>query len=164
LLQGGTELLTEALTRKLKGAERRVAFAADQSSGVVTSELTEALREIKAIIDAVQPENPSADKSDAVLFFDDEEIMRKIGTQILEKQGYRVLTACYGIEALEVYRHSSDSIMCVILDLVMHRMDGMLRSLALSLQPGTERKGSENDLEDLNCRDFSESLSVPVLC
>jgi len=125
LLPGGTELLTEVLIRKLKGAERRVAFAASQSSGVIASELTEALREIKAVIDTVQPEDSSTDKTDAVLFVDDEEIIRKIGTLILEKQGYSVLTACDGIEAIEVYQQSSYSIRCVVLDLVMPRMDGM---------------------------------------
>jgi len=118
-------LLTEVFIRKLKGVERRVAFAAGQSSGVIASELSEALKEIKAVMDAVQPEDASTDKADAVLFVDDEEIIRRIGTQILEKQGYRVLTACDGIEALEVYRKRGDTVKCVILDLVMPRMDGM---------------------------------------
>ncbi|MCD6588473.1 MAG: response regulator [Candidatus Fermentibacteraceae bacterium] len=118
-------MLTEVLIRKLKGVERRVAFAVGQSSGVIASELTEALKEIKAVLDAVQPDTVSTDEGDAVMFVDDEEIIRRIGTQILEKQGYRVLIACDGIEALEVYRQNSDSIICVILDLVMPRMDGM---------------------------------------
>ena len=118
-------MLAEVFVRKLKDARNRVDFAASHSSSVIASELTEALKEIDEVINSVRRENVSADEANTVLFVDDEEIIRKIGTQILEKQGFRVLTACDGIEALEIYHKSSDTIKCVILDLVMPRMDGM---------------------------------------
>lgn len=59
-----------------------------------------------------------------ILLVDDEEIIRKVGTGMLEKLGFQVLTAQDGQEALSVYRGSKDEIACVILDLTMPVMDG----------------------------------------
>jgi DNA-binding NtrC family response regulator len=55
---------------------------------------------------------------------DDEEAMRHFGKDILEAQGYTVLTAADGVEALEVYRERFRDIHLVILDLIMPRLDG----------------------------------------
>jgi len=59
-----------------------------------------------------------------ILLVDDEEIIRKVGTGMLEKLGFQVLTAQDGQEALSVYRGSKDEIACIILDLTMPVMDG----------------------------------------
>ncbi|WP_051283774.1 transporter substrate-binding domain-containing protein [Desulforegula conservatrix] len=59
-----------------------------------------------------------------ILLVDDEEIIRKVGTGMLEKLGFQVLTAQDGQEALSVYRRSRDEIACIILDLTMPVMDG----------------------------------------
>ena len=59
-----------------------------------------------------------------ILVVDDEAMVRDLATEILERQGFTVLTAADGREALEVYRAHTDEIACVLLDLTMPHMDG----------------------------------------
>jgi PAS domain S-box-containing protein len=59
-----------------------------------------------------------------ILVVDDEETMQMLARDLLEEQGYRVLTAGDGVEALAMYREQWKDISLVILDLVMPRMDG----------------------------------------
>lgn len=59
-----------------------------------------------------------------VLLVDDEEIMQELGRELLEDNGYSVLIAKDGIEAVELYRQRGREIALVILDFVMPRMDG----------------------------------------
>jgi len=58
-----------------------------------------------------------------VLLVDDEETVRGIGREMLQVFGFKVVTACDGRDALEVYRDNPD-ITLVILDLTMPHMDG----------------------------------------
>lgn len=59
-----------------------------------------------------------------VLLVDDEQSMRELGMELLEEEGYKVLTAGDGEEALNIYRQQANEIQLVILDLVMPKMDG----------------------------------------
>jgi PAS domain S-box-containing protein len=59
-----------------------------------------------------------------VLLVDDEETVRTVGSQMLEKLGFHVLAARDGIEAIQIFRLRSQDIACVILDLTMPRMGG----------------------------------------
>ena len=59
-----------------------------------------------------------------VLLVDDEEMIRIIGTEMLEKLGFKVITADDGREAIEVFKSIND-IAFVILDLTMSNMDGV---------------------------------------
>lgn len=58
-----------------------------------------------------------------VLLVDDEETVRKIGSEMLTELGFTVITANEGTKALEIYRSTPD-IDLVILDLTMPHMDG----------------------------------------
>lgn len=62
--------------------------------------------------------------SETILLADDEEFVRDLGQRLLTAQGYKVLTASNGKEALEVYRSRNDEISLVILDLVMPEIGG----------------------------------------
>ncbi|HUU81292.1 MAG TPA: PAS domain S-box protein [Acidobacteriota bacterium] len=62
--------------------------------------------------------------SETVLLVDDEDIVIDIGTQMLEKIGYKVLSAKSGEEAARVYRQNVDTIDLVILDMFMPDMSG----------------------------------------
>jgi len=59
-----------------------------------------------------------------VLLVDDEPGVRRVGEEMLEVLGFRVLTAADGVEAVHVFRQHADAIACVILDLTMPRMNG----------------------------------------
>jgi len=73
---------------------------------------------------ALLPSSQAWQGSGTVLLVDDEETIRALGQEMLTVFGYRVLTACDGRDALEVYRRNRDEIVCVILDLTMPHMDG----------------------------------------
>lgn len=69
-----------------------------------------------------QPAKPSV--KGVILVVDDEEIIRKVAKTALEIQGYEVLLAVNGQEAVKVFRDMADSISLIILDLTMPVMGG----------------------------------------
>lgn len=61
---------------------------------------------------------------ETVLLVDDEDLIRDLGSRILTRAGYTVLTASNGREALEVFRNEGNRISLVLLDLIMPVMGG----------------------------------------
>ena len=83
---------------------------------------------------------PSPDGSDArtILVVDDEPMVREFAHRLLESEGYTVLEAASGDEALRTLRERMTEIRGVLLDLSMPGMDGTdllssLRSFAPAL-------------------------------
>ncbi len=62
---------------------------------------------------------------DTILLVDDEDGVRTVGRQALERAGYTVLTADDGRRAIDLYRMHANDIRLVVLDLVMPAMDGV---------------------------------------
>jgi two-component system, cell cycle sensor histidine kinase and response regulator CckA len=62
--------------------------------------------------------------SETILLVDDEEFIRDLGSRILTKAGYTVITASNGKEALKVYGQQGSDIDLVLLDLMMPEMGG----------------------------------------
>ncbi len=62
------------------------------------------------------------DEKKAVLFVDDEEMVLKVGSLMLQKLGYSVLTASKGQEAIEILKENK--VAFVILDMRMPGMNG----------------------------------------
>jgi len=80
---------------------------------------------------------PKAAGDGAVLMVDDEPSIRKTVAHALERQGFTVLVAQDGIEAVEVFRLHRNEISCVLCDLTMPRMNGWETLTALrKLAPG----------------------------
>ena len=67
---------------------------------------------------------PVQANSSTVLLVDDEEMIRVLGRTILETNGYRVLEATDGQEAVETFAARGDEIDLVILDVTMPRLSG----------------------------------------
>ncbi len=63
--------------------------------------------------------------SGTVLLADDEQMVRDLAQRMLERLGFRVLTASDGKQALQVFQANADEIVCALLDLTMPRMDGV---------------------------------------
>jgi len=63
--------------------------------------------------------------TETILLVDDEEILRELARQILEKFGYKVIPASDGETGLEIYRSEQSRINLVILDLIMPGMGGV---------------------------------------
>jgi PAS domain S-box-containing protein len=59
-----------------------------------------------------------------ILLVDDEAAIREIATRILESNGYRVISADNGKDALSLYESQHDSLSLVISDMMMPVMDG----------------------------------------
>jgi two-component system, cell cycle sensor histidine kinase and response regulator CckA len=59
-----------------------------------------------------------------VLLVEDEEVVRNFAARALKRQGYKVLEAASGIEALEVMDKNKGKIDIVVSDVVMPEMDG----------------------------------------
>ena len=62
--------------------------------------------------------------TETILLVDDEEIIIKVGKEVLEALGYTVITASGGREAIEIYGRMKDEIGLVILDMIMPDMEG----------------------------------------
>jgi PAS domain S-box-containing protein len=60
-----------------------------------------------------------------ILIVDDEKSIRVVGSKMLEKIGFNVLTASDGIEAIAKYKEHHEDIVCILLDLTMPNMDGI---------------------------------------
>ncbi|GAV21009.1 blue-light-activated protein [Mariprofundus micogutta] len=65
------------------------------------------------------------EKLGTVLVVDDEEDVRELALTILQDDGFHVLTAEHGEEAVQVYALHQDEISLVLLDLTMPRMGGI---------------------------------------
>lgn len=59
-----------------------------------------------------------------ILIAEDEENIRKLVASYLTREGYRVLQAKDGLDALKHFEELGDSISLVVLDIMMPRMDG----------------------------------------
>jgi len=62
--------------------------------------------------------------NETLLLVDDEEMILKVGTQMLTRLGYTVLTAQTGQAAIDIYHQQMDAIAMVILDMIMPVMSG----------------------------------------
>ncbi len=67
--------------------------------------------------------NPVGER-ELVMIVDDEDLVTMLAQRVLADEGYRVVTARDGFQAIEIYRKLRDQISLVILDFTMPVMDG----------------------------------------
>ncbi len=95
-------------------------------------------------VDDVRPKHvpetaPSALRADTVLVVEDEEIVRELVCQVLSGQGYKVLCAGNGVEALELSRKHEGNIRLLITDVVMPQIGGLeLSRMVTAQRPDTQ--------------------------
>lgn len=90
-----------------------------------------------------------------LLIVDDEEMLVELLRRMVERHGYKTITAIGAEQALTAYEHNKEAIVLVITDLVMPKMDG--KALAKELmrrQPGirilvSTGFSAENDISEL---------------
>jgi two-component system, cell cycle sensor histidine kinase and response regulator CckA len=80
--------------------------------------------EERPIVKKGVPAEVTVPGSEMILLVDDEEYVRDLGKRILERAGYKVITASNGKEALEIYGRAHAKIGLVVLDLVMPQVEG----------------------------------------
>jgi PAS domain S-box-containing protein len=76
----------------------------------------------KEPLDTTEPDD--TDLKPTILLVDDESMIRGLGQVVLDRAGFRVLTADDGVEAVEVFGREHNRIDLVILDVTMPRMSG----------------------------------------
>ncbi len=69
---------------------------------------------------------PSLPELPTILIADDDAIFLGITASMVKTLGYPVITAPDGAEALELFKKNADNIGCVLLDLHMPKMSGIL--------------------------------------
>lgn len=73
-------------------------------------------------------------RNELILVVDDEEPIRSFTETVLANNGYRVLLAEDGAQAIDVYKNHDDAIGMVILDMIMPKMGGQQTFLQLLAQ------------------------------
>jgi PAS domain S-box-containing protein len=100
---------------------------------------------------------------ETVLLVDDEHEILKVAAMVLTQNGYMVMTACDGIEALTIFVKHSEFIKVVVTDVSMPMMDGVNLTQALKrITPGVKiiaasghaEESRENELRALGIRAF----------
>ena len=71
----------------------------------------------------VRVHNPSGNR-ELIMIVDDEEFVTMLAQRVLADEGYRVITARDGFQAIDMYRKLKDQITLIILDFTMPVMDG----------------------------------------
>ncbi|MEW6664623.1 MAG: PAS domain S-box protein [Thermodesulfobacteriota bacterium] len=116
--------------------------------------------------ETVQEKAPSGEilkGGETILLVDDEEMILEVAKPMLEKLGYKVLTAHSGRRALEIYRENRDRIDMVVLDMVMPDLSGretfvLLRNLDPSakvlLSSGYSIDGQAGEMLKQGCDGF----------
>ena len=75
------------------------------------------------VVSDVRIANPSGNR-ELVMIVDDEDFVTMLAQRVLADEGYRVVTARDGFQAIELYRKLRDQIALIILDFTMPVMDG----------------------------------------
>jgi PAS domain S-box-containing protein len=78
----------------------------------------------EAVSESTTKETGPKGGTETILVVDDEESVRGMIGQILSRAGYKLMTACDGKEALDLYKQEGAKISLVILDLMMPKMGG----------------------------------------
>jgi CheY-like chemotaxis protein len=112
----------QGIVRRHKGA---ILVDSEEGRGT-TFQLLFPSREEPSIIERKKEDAPSKEtgKAPLLLLADDEEGVRYVVRKMLEKQGYRVITARDGKEAVELFAAQESEIDLVLLDMAMPRMNG----------------------------------------
>jgi CheY-like chemotaxis protein len=110
-----------------------------------------------------EPAEPLLEGEGTLLLVDDEKMILEVGRQMIEKLGYRVLTAQTGEEALEVYAHFRDRVDLVIPDMIMtdlsggetyNRLKEIDPSVKVLLSSGYSIDGQANEILERGCNGF----------
>ena len=113
---------------------------------------------IAADPDALEPD-PGSSRARVILVVDDEPQVREFGIRALRSAGFQTLTARDGQEALDLIQEQGDRISCVLLDMMMPRMDGrecldemrkMRPGVPVILMSGFAEEEIERRFEDLS--------------
>lgn len=104
------------------------------------------------------------ERSETILLVEDEEIVRKLTREVLKTQGYTVLEACDGDEAMTICQEQGETIDLMLTDVVMPRLGGReLARRALSLRPGMKVVCMSGYTDDVMLKNGSKDAGIAFL-
>ena len=98
-----------------------------------------------------------------ILLIDDEEIILDVGSEMIKRLGYAVITAAGGKAGIEAYREHRDTIDLVVLDMIMPDLSGkdtferlkeIRPDVSVLLSSGYSLNGQAREIMDKGCRGF----------
>ena len=116
-----------------------------------------------------ESEAPLPTGNERILFIDDEQVLVEIGSQMLERLGYEVVTKRSSVQALELFRAEPDRFDLVITDMTMPEMTGdKLAQKFMKIRPdipvilctGHSKQISEQKAKEIGIRAF---IMKPIL-
>ncbi|MHA1569045.1 MAG: response regulator [Alphaproteobacteria bacterium] len=104
-------------------------------------------------------------KPDTILITDDEEMIRLVAKNMLERMGYKPLLAATGSEAIELFRNNRERIAAAVIDLIMPEMNGeetaqQIREIDPEI-PILFCSGITQEMEQFKVDDTAHLLSKP---
>jgi two-component system, cell cycle sensor histidine kinase and response regulator CckA len=95
------------------------------TEGTAFTVLLPASRVVRTARPAKPIQKPARQGGETILIVDDEEVVRTVAVAVLERRGYRTITATNGLEAISTFQNRADEIAVVLLDLMMPAMGGV---------------------------------------
>jgi two-component system cell cycle sensor histidine kinase/response regulator CckA len=117
----------------------------------------------KCVSGARQSTGEIIEGTEMILLVDDDDIIVKVGEQILNRLGYKVIIATGGREAIELYQENQEKIDMVILDMIMPEVDGKMAydklkkinsGIKVLLSSGYSITGQAQEILDKGCNAF----------
>ncbi len=113
---------------------------------------------------------PPAKGEETILIVDDEQMILDVARRLLEKMGYRVVTAGSGKEAVDIYQARGAEIDMVILDMIMpglggsetfDRLQAVDPAVPVLLASGYSERGKAEEILARGCRGFLQKPFTP---
>jgi len=109
----------------VRGHRGAITVSSEPGKGTCFKVYLPAMHDIpKAALREIAPTEHLKGGAGVVLLVDDEETILDLGKEMLEELGYTALIAENGEAALEIFKKHGEEISCIILDLIMPRLDG----------------------------------------
>jgi len=98
-----------------------------------------------------------------ILLIDDEEMIIKVGEELLQELGYKVISARSGDEAIQIYERNADKIDLIVMDMIMPGMGGgetfdrlkaMNPAIKVLLSSGYSINGQASKILERGCDGF----------
>ena len=135
---GGTGLGLATVYGILKQADGHIHIYSEPGGGTTVSIMLPATT-LPTTPKAPEPTYQRTPRGETVLVVEDEAALREVTRRILARNGYQVITAASGPEALDIARHYPGEIHLLVTDVIMPHMLGKeVAEQVLAAKPGTE--------------------------
>jgi PAS domain S-box-containing protein len=129
----GTGLGLATVYGIIKQSDGEITVASEPGQGATFTIFLPASAVAPSARSAPQPRSAARGGSETILLAEDEETVREMVSRALQAQGYNVLEACHGAEALALSEQYQQPIDLLVTDVVMPQMSGGVLAERLTL-------------------------------